>query len=91
MLMYACFTSLDASVNNTFKVWSINNGCGWHAGMKVIDILDQLNNIYGKPTSTALEANDNIFHSPYLVADAPKVLTRQMEDCAKVALLGKNP
>jgi hypothetical protein len=41
----ACFTTLNASVNNAFKVSNVANGCRWHAGMKVIDILDQLNNI----------------------------------------------
>jgi hypothetical protein len=29
--------------------------------MRVLDILDQLSNIHGKPTSTALEASSNIF------------------------------
>jgi hypothetical protein len=55
---------------------TVANGCGWHAGMKVIDILHQLNNIYGKPNSSALEVNDNLFRSPYLAADAHKVLFR---------------
>jgi hypothetical protein len=70
----ACFTAHNASVNNAFNLLNVVNGRGWHAGMKVINILDQLNNIYGKPTSAALESNDNIFRSPYLVANAPKVL-----------------
>ncbi len=87
----ACFTALNASVNDTFKVSNVANGRGWHAGMKVIDILDQLNNIYGKPTSAALKSNDNVFRSPYLAADAPKVLFCRIENCTKVALLGKNP
>ncbi len=57
----------------------------------MINILDEVNNIYGKPTSAALKVNDNIFCSPYLVANAPKVLFCRIEDCAKVALQGKNP
>ncbi len=87
----ACFMALDASINDAFKVSNVANGHGWQAGMRVIDIFDQLNNIYGKPTSSALKANNNIFHSPYLAADAPKVLFRRIEDCAKVVSLGKNP
>ncbi len=59
--------------------------------MRVIDILDQLNNVYGNPTSSALEANNNIFQSPYSTAEAPKVLFPRIEDCAVVALLGKHP
>jgi hypothetical protein len=58
--------------------------------MKVINILDQLNNIYGKPTFVALELNNSIFRSPYSAVDAPKVLFHRIEDCTKVALLGKN-
>jgi hypothetical protein len=85
----ACFTAHDTNVNNAFKVSNVANGRGWHAGMKVIDILDQLNNIYSKPTSAALESNNYIFRSPYLAANAPKVLFGRIEDCAKVALLGK--
>jgi hypothetical protein len=36
----ACFTALDASVNNAFKVSNNLAVHGWHAGMRVIDILD---------------------------------------------------
>ncbi len=57
----------------------------------MINILYQHNNIYGKPNSAALKLNDKFFRSPFLVADAPKVLFHQIEDCAEVALLGKNP
>jgi hypothetical protein len=39
---HACFTELDASINNAFKVSKDLNVCGWHAGMRVIDILNQL-------------------------------------------------
>jgi hypothetical protein len=85
----ACFTALGTSVNDTFKVSNAANRRGWHAGIRVIDILDQLNNIYGKPTSSALKANNNIFCSPNLAANAPKVLFHRIQDCAKVALLGK--
>ncbi len=46
----ACFTALDASVKNTFKVSNNLAIQGWHAGMQVIDILDQLSTIYGQPT-----------------------------------------
>jgi hypothetical protein len=81
----ACFTALDARINDPFKVSNMANGHGWHADMRVIDILDQLKNIYGKPTSSALKANNNIFCSRYLAADAPKVLFRLNEDCVKVA------
>jgi hypothetical protein len=87
----ACFTALNASVNNAFKVSNDPAVQGWHAGMRVIDILDQLSATYGQPTPAALEANDHIFRSPTSAADPPEVLFRCIEECAETALLGKNP
>ena len=87
----ACFTALDASINDAFKVWNIPNVRGWHAGMRVINIFNQLSSTHEHFTPSALEANDNIFQSLTLVADAPKVLFRHIEECAEKALLGKNP
>jgi hypothetical protein len=87
----ACFTALGASINNAFKVSNDLNVCKWHAGMRVIDILDQLSATYGQPTPAVLEANDHIFRSPTSAANAPEVLSCCIEDCAKNTLLGKNP
>jgi hypothetical protein len=87
----ACFTALDSIINDAFKVSNDPTVQGWHAGMRVIDILDHLSLIYGQPTPTALEANDHIFRSPTSAADAPKVLFRRIEECAETALLGQNP
>jgi hypothetical protein len=87
----ACFTALDASINDAFKVSNDPNVRGWHAGMRVIDILDQLSSTYGQSTPSALEANDNIFRSPTLAADAPEVLFRRIKECAEKVLLGQNP
>jgi hypothetical protein len=86
-----CFTALDASINDAFKVSNDPAIQGWHAGMRIIDVLDQLSMIYSQPTLSILETNDAIFCSPYLATDAPKVLVRQIEVCAETALLGHNP
>jgi hypothetical protein len=87
----ACFTALNASVNDAFKVSNDPAVHGWHAGMRVIDILDQLNATYRQPTPAALEENDHIFRSLTSAADPPEVLFRRIEECAETALLGKNP
>jgi len=87
----ACFTALDASINDAFKVSNDPNVRGWHAGMRVIDILDQLSSTYGQPTPSALEANDHNFQSPTSAAGAPEVLFRHIKECAEKALLGQNP
>jgi hypothetical protein len=49
-IKHACFTALDARINDAFKL-SVNPAIqGSHAGMRVIDTLDQLSAIYGQPT-----------------------------------------
>ncbi len=87
----ACFTALNASVNDAFKVSNDPAIEGWHAGMQVIDILDQLSTIYGQPTPAVLETNNTVFRSPYSAVNVPKVLFRRMKECTKMALLGCNP
>jgi len=57
----ACFTALDSSVNDAFKLSNLAGVCSWHAGMTTVTILNQLSSVYGKPTSTVLEANDTLF------------------------------
>jgi len=37
-----CFTTLNTSINDASKVSKDPNVRGWHAGMRVINILDQL-------------------------------------------------
>jgi hypothetical protein len=86
-----CFIALNASINDAFKVSNDPNIQGWHAGMHVIDILDQLSTIYGQPTLAILGTNNAVFCSPYLAADAHEVLFCQIEECGELALLGRNP
>jgi hypothetical protein len=87
----ACFTVFDVSINNAFKVSTDPTIRGWHAGMSVQDILDQLSSIYGQPTPAAMEINNGAFRGVYSAADAPEVLFRRIEDCAEIAILGRNP
>jgi hypothetical protein len=87
----ACFTELDESIlNDAFKVSTDPTIRGWHAGMSVRDILDQLSSIYGQPTPAAMEINDTAFRSVYSAAYAPEVLFWRIEDCAEIAILGCN-
>jgi hypothetical protein len=57
----ACFTALDASINDVFKVSTDPTIQGWHAGMTVQEILNQLSSIYGLPTPAAMELSDITF------------------------------
>jgi hypothetical protein len=87
----ACFMAVNAYINDAFKVSNDPTIQRWHAGMMVMSILDQLLDLYGKPTPAALEGNDTRFRSPYLVADPPKLIFHWIEECAKISLLGRNP
>ena len=87
----ACFTVLDASINDAFKVSNNPTITGWHAGMTVHEILDQLSTTYGQPTLAAIELNDVAFRSHYSAANAPKILYPHIENCTKIAILGQNP
>jgi hypothetical protein len=77
-----CFTALDASIDDAFKVSNNPNMAGLHAGMGTRKILGRLSQIYGQPTLAAKELNDVAFHSQYSSADATKVLFR----CIKIVL-----
>jgi hypothetical protein len=87
----ACFTALDASINDAFKVSNDPAIQGWHNSMHVFYILDQLSMIYDQPTPAILKTNNAMFCSPYSAVDAPKALFCQIEECAEMALLGRNP
>jgi hypothetical protein len=76
----ACFTALNVSINDAFKVSNDPTIQGWHAGMRVIGILDQLSIIYGQPTPAILKTNQTVFCSPYLAGDTPEVLFCRIED-----------
>jgi hypothetical protein len=64
----AYFTALDASINDAFKVSNNPTITGWHTGMSVQEILEQLSNIYGQPTPVAMELNNVAFCSQYSAA-----------------------
>ena len=89
----AVFSALSASVSikEAFQVSNIPGIVGWHAGMEIRAILDQLSSTYDMPTPAALELNDVTFCSAYSPADAPKVLFCHIENSAEIAIIGNNP
>jgi hypothetical protein len=62
----ACFTALNASINDAFKVSNDPTIQGWHFGMQVINILDQLSTIYGQPTPAVLKNKQHSVLQPVL-------------------------
>jgi hypothetical protein len=69
-----CFIAVNACINNACKVSNDPTNQGWHAGMQVMSIFNQLLDLYGKPTPTALEGNNTAFRCLYLAADPPELL-----------------
>jgi hypothetical protein len=87
----ACFTALDSSIDDAFKISNDPAIVIWHAGINVREILDQLSLIYSQPTPAALELNNIAFQSQYSAADAPKVLFCRIKNCAKNCHLRSQP
>ncbi len=69
-----CFRMLDANVSNQFKVSNNPLLTGWNSTMSIIDILDQLQVLYGKPNMMTLYTNDTLFCSPMTTGNSPKML-----------------
>jgi len=70
----ACFTALDSSINDAFKVSNNPTVHGWHAGMRVIDILDQLSLIYGQPTPEKALLGQNPYTDKQLITNTIRLL-----------------
>jgi hypothetical protein len=68
----ACFRMLNTNVADQFKVSNIPSLIGWNASMSIIDILDQLDETYGKPDTMTLLQNDTLFRSAFNPTDAPE-------------------
>ena len=87
----ACFRMLDATVLAQFKVSNNPNLTGWNATMSVLDILDQLQNSYGKPDMMTIFNNETLYRSPMAPSDSPEVLFYRIEQCQEVQIIGKVP
>ena len=87
----ACFRMLDATVSAQFKVSNNPNLTGWNATMSVLDILDQLQNSYGKPDMMTIFNNETLYRSPMAPSDSPEVLFYRIEQCQEVQIIGKVP
>jgi hypothetical protein len=57
----ACFRMFDANIAAQFKVSNTPLLTGWNSTMTIIEILDQLQDSYGKPNMMRLFNNDTLF------------------------------
>jgi hypothetical protein len=69
-----CYTVLDSTINDAFKVSNNPAIQGWHAGICAMFILEQPLELNGQPTPSVLELNDTVFCGPYSAAGTPEVL-----------------
>ncbi len=67
----ACFHMLDTNIADQFKVSNVPNLIGWNQSMSIIDILNQLDNTYGKPDTITLLHNNTLLRSAFNPTDAP--------------------
>jgi hypothetical protein len=87
---WACLSMLDEFVPNQFKVLNMLSLTGWNSTMSIQDILNQLEDLYGKPMSGALFANNTLLKSPFGAIRAPK-LFYHIDKCQEIMTLGKLP
>jgi hypothetical protein len=87
----ACFRMLDDLVPGQFKVSNTLTLTGWNATMLIQVILNQMEDLYGKPLAAALFANNVLFKSPFNVTEAPELLFYRIEQCQEIMTLGKLP
>jgi hypothetical protein len=59
--------------------------------MTIIEILDQLQDLYGKPNMMMLFNNDPLFHSAMTPRDSPKMLLYRIEQRQEIQRIGKIP
>ena len=82
---------LYANVSDQFKVSNIPSLIGWNASMSIIDILDQLDGMYGKPDTMTLLQNGTLSQSAFNPMDAPKLLFYRIEQCQEIQVLAQDP
>jgi hypothetical protein len=90
-IMRACFHMLGANVLDQFKVLNNPTLTGRNSTMSFIDILGQLQVLYGKPNMMMLYTNDTFFHSPMTAGNLPKMLFYRIEQCQEIQCIGNLP
>jgi hypothetical protein len=79
------------NIGAQFKVSNTHALMGWNSTMSIIDILNQLQDLYGKPTMVTLFQNDVMFCNPMAPMDSPKMLFYRIKQCQEIQRIGKLP
>jgi hypothetical protein len=76
---------------NQFKVSNTSTLTGWNATILIQVIFNQMEDLYRKPLTVTLFANDTLIKSPLHATEAPKLLFYHIEQCQEITTLGKLP
>jgi hypothetical protein len=87
----ACFRMFNANIGAQFKVSNTPALMGWNSTMSIIDILNQLQDLYGKPTMMTLFQHKVMFRNPMAPTDSPEMLFYRIEQCQEIQCIGKLP
>ncbi len=87
----ACLRMFGTNIGAQFKVSSTPALTGWNSTMSIIDILNQLQDLYGKPTMMMLFQKNVMFRNPMASTDSPKMLFYRIEQCQEIQRIGKLP
>jgi hypothetical protein len=87
----ACFHMFDENMGAQFKVYNTPTLTGWNSMMTIIIILNQLNDLYGKPNMMTLFNNNTLFRSKMTMGNLPKMLFYRIEQYQEIQRIGKIP
>jgi hypothetical protein len=87
----ACFRMFDTNIGAQFKVSNTPALMGWNSTMSILNILNQLQDLYGKPTMMTLFQNNIMFRNPMAPMDSPEMLFYRIEQCQEIQCIGKLP
>jgi hypothetical protein len=90
-IMRACFRMFDTNIGAQFKVSNTPALTGWNSTMSIIDILNQLQDSYGKLMMMTLFQNNVMFRNLMAPTDSLKMLFYRIEQCQKIQFIGKLP
>ncbi len=79
------------NVGAQFKVSNNHTLTGWNSMMTIIKILNQLQDLYGKPNIMTLFNNDTLFWSAMTPGDSPEMLFYHIKQCQEFQHIEKIP
>jgi hypothetical protein len=87
----ACFHMFDTNIAAQFKVSNTPTLVGWNLTMSINEILDQLQDSYGKLNMITLFTNHTLFRGPMAPTNLPEMLFYCIKQCQEIQCIGKLP